>query len=95
VHWKQLAHAIEPYDGGDIWSGSAVVDHANTSGFAPAGDSALVAAFTHARKPFGQAMPTALTAASWTLNKGATSCQTRHQADERDPRYSGMPSPAG
>ena len=32
VHWRQLAHAIEPDEYGWIWSGSAVVDWDNTSG---------------------------------------------------------------
>jgi sucrose-6-phosphate hydrolase SacC (GH32 family) len=29
VHWKQLPHAILPYGGGTIFSGTAVVDHKN------------------------------------------------------------------
>jgi fructan beta-fructosidase len=56
LHWQQLSNAIEPYDEGTIWSGSAVVDIADTSGLASGGEPPLVAFFTHARRPFGQAM---------------------------------------
>ena len=56
VHWHQLANAIEPYDGGTIFSGSAVADTENRSGFGRGQAGPLVAAFTHARNPFGQAI---------------------------------------
>lgn len=56
VRWHQLPNAIEPYDGGTIFSGSAVVDVDNTSGLGRNGIPPLVAVFTHAKKPFGQAM---------------------------------------
>ena len=56
VHWTQRANAIRPYDGGTIFSGSAVVDHSNSAGFARGKETALVALFTHARPPFGQAL---------------------------------------
>jgi fructan beta-fructosidase len=32
VHWEQLPHAILPYGGGTIFSGTAVVDHNNSLG---------------------------------------------------------------
>ena len=32
VHWEQLPHAILPYGGGTIYSGTAVVDHKNFLG---------------------------------------------------------------
>ncbi|MBE2295437.1 MAG: glycoside hydrolase family 32 protein [Phycisphaerales bacterium] len=56
LHWQQLSNALTPYDGGTIYSGSAVVDSRNTSGFAHQASAPLVAAFTHAREPFGQAI---------------------------------------
>ena len=56
LHWQQLADAISPYDGGEIWSGSAVVDANNLSGFKQGAESPLVAAFTHAKQPYGQAL---------------------------------------
>jgi len=56
VHWTQRADALRPYDGGTIFSGSAVVDHHNSAGFARGNEPALVTLFTHARPPFGQAL---------------------------------------
>ena len=56
VHWRQLPHALLPYDNGTIFSGSAVVDATNLSGLGQGPKGPLVAAFTHARNPFGQAI---------------------------------------
>ena len=56
VHWRQLSHALLPYGDGTIFSGSAVVDSKNLSGLGHGQEGLLVAAFTHARKPFGQAI---------------------------------------
>ncbi len=46
VHWRQLAHAIEPDEYGWIWSGSAVVDRGNTSGLKRGSEDTLVAVYT-------------------------------------------------
>jgi sucrose-6-phosphate hydrolase SacC (GH32 family) len=46
VHWTQLPIALYPDNKGNIFSGSAVVDEHNTSGFFPHG-SGLVAIFTY------------------------------------------------
>lgn len=46
VHWEILPIALAPDELGDIWSGSAVVDWHDSSGFF-AGGSGLVAIFTH------------------------------------------------
>ena len=56
VHWRQLPHALKPYGDGTIFSGSVVSDSKNTTGFGDGCASPLVAAFTHAKKPFGQAI---------------------------------------
>lgn len=56
VHWKQLPHAILPYDEGTIFSGTAVVDHNNSLGVQQGSNKTLVAAFTFARSPFYQAL---------------------------------------
>ena len=48
VHWHQLADALEPDALGPIWSGSAVVDWNNTSGFGSPGKPAMVAVYTAA-----------------------------------------------
>ncbi|WP_165221741.1 glycoside hydrolase family 32 protein [Aquisphaera insulae] len=47
VHWTELGDAIRPREYNDwVFSGSAVVDHANTSGFQAGANPPLVAAFT-------------------------------------------------
>jgi len=48
LHWKQLAHAIKPDELGTIFSGSAVVDWKNTSGFQSGSENVLVAFYTAA-----------------------------------------------
>ncbi len=56
VHWKQLPHAILPYDDGTIFSGTAVVDHNNSLGVQEGDTKTIAAAFTFARQPFYQAL---------------------------------------
>ncbi len=47
VHWTQLPTALSPHKKwGGCWSGSAVVDAENTSGFARGDEKAIVAAVT-------------------------------------------------
>jgi fructan beta-fructosidase len=47
VHWEEIGEAIRPRAYGDwAFSGSAVIDRGNTSGFGVAGRAPLVAAFT-------------------------------------------------
>lgn len=47
VHWEERPLAVYPREYGDwAYSGSAVVDHENTSGFGENGEAPLVAAFT-------------------------------------------------
>ena len=47
VHWKEQPIALYPDSLGYIFSGSAVVDYHNTSGFGKNGQVPLVAIFTH------------------------------------------------
>ncbi len=62
VHWKQLAHAIEPDELGTIFSGSAVVDGDNTAGFQSGDEKVIVCIYTSAgrhatpAKPFTQSI---------------------------------------
>lgn len=53
IHWKHLPIAIYPDSIGTIFSGSAVVDKDNTSGFGTKGHAPLVAIFTQ-HDPDGQ-----------------------------------------
>ncbi len=62
LHWTQLAHAIEPDELGTIFSGSAVVDWKNTSGFQSGDENVLIAFYTSAgahapkKRPFTQSI---------------------------------------
>ena len=47
VNWKEQPIALYPDEMGYIFSGSAVVDHNNTSGFGKDGKTPIVAIFTH------------------------------------------------
>jgi len=47
IHWEQQPIALFPDSLGYIFSGSAVVDYHNTSGFGRSGEIPLVAIFTH------------------------------------------------
>ena len=47
IHWRELPIALYPDSLGYIFSGSAVVDSKNTSGFGKEGQIPLVAIFTH------------------------------------------------
>ncbi len=53
IHWEHKPIALYPDDNGYIFSGSAVVDKDNTSGFAAEGQKALVAIFTY-HDPVGE-----------------------------------------
>jgi len=48
LHWSQLPNAVEPDALGTIFSGSAVVDRANTSGFGAKGKPPVVLIYTAA-----------------------------------------------
>lgn len=46
VHWQELPEAIYPHSYGDwVWSGSAVIDTANTGGFKTGTNDVIVASF--------------------------------------------------
>jgi sucrose-6-phosphate hydrolase SacC (GH32 family) len=48
LHWREVDVAIAPDQLGDIWSGSAVVDWQNTSGFAHGDEKPIVCIYTAA-----------------------------------------------
>ncbi|MHC4747012.1 MAG: GH32 C-terminal domain-containing protein [Planctomycetota bacterium] len=48
IHWKELGDAIHPDKLGTIFSGGAVVDHKNTSGFQTGDDKPIVCFYTSA-----------------------------------------------
>lgn len=66
VHWEQLPHAILPYGGGTIFSGTGAVDHNNTLGKQKGDVKTLLASFTLSqKKPFYQAL-------AYSTDKGRT-----------------------
>jgi len=91
VHWKQVQHAIVPYDGGDIWSGSGTVDWKNSTGFGKAGKDAhkpIVLCYSHARKPFTQHVVYSIDRGrTWTKYEGNPVLPHQGMRDsERDPK---------
>ncbi len=56
VHWQELPNALYPDQHGTMFSGSAVVDWNNTTGFQTGTEKPLVAMFTAAGKPFTQGL---------------------------------------
>ena len=64
IHWKELPAAINPDHLGSIYSGSAVVDHENTTGFKKGNEAPIIAVYTSAGtrnrwslgKPFTQSI---------------------------------------
>jgi fructan beta-fructosidase len=54
IHWQHLPIALYPDHNGEIWSGSAVVDWNNTSGFQTGHEKVLVAIFTQVREAIQQ-----------------------------------------
>lgn len=89
IRWKQLPHAILPYGGGTIYSGTAAVDQQNTFGLQNGDTKTLVAAFTHAKEPFTQALAYSIdggeTFELW--NKGEPIVANQgYDPQERDPK---------
>ncbi|MHC4462458.1 MAG: glycoside hydrolase family 32 protein [Planctomycetota bacterium] len=92
IHWEQLSNAIEPDELGTIFSGSAVVDWKNTSGFQTGTEKVLVAFYTsagsHAPKkvPFTQSI-------AYSNDRGRTWVKYKNnpvighiRANNRDPK---------
>lgn len=75
VHWQQMPIAILPDKLGAIFSGSGVVDRANTAGFTKGNDKTLVLVYTSAGKPFSQSShDTASGSHCWTSGSKPSCC---------------------
>ncbi|WP_283153799.1 glycoside hydrolase family 32 protein [Guptibacillus hwajinpoensis] len=93
IHWEHLPIALKPDQNGAIFSGSAVVDWDDTTGFFN-GQSGLVAIFTHADTYPGSDRPrqrqslaySSDNGRSWTLYKGNPVLSEPRILDFRDPK---------
>lgn len=92
VRWEELGIALFPDENGTIFSGSAVVDWHNTTGFFPE-EPGLVAIFTSHREVKGEpAVQTQSLAYSsdngrtWTKYEGNPVLRSADKADFRDPK---------
>lgn len=101
LHWNQLPIALYPDSLGYIFSGSAVVDSNNTSGFGKHGKIPLVAIFTQ-HDPQGEKEQTNLfqnqciaysldKGMTWTKYPGNPVLKTPGLKDFRDPKVSWYP----
>jgi len=99
LHWTEHPVAIECDETEDIFSGSVVVDHGNTSGFGTADEPALVAVYTSAFKAPSEHGGTQAQSLAYSTDAGMTwrkyrgnPVLTRNSAHFRDPkvfRYNG------
>ncbi|MFD1886616.1 glycoside hydrolase family 32 protein [Paenibacillus wenxiniae] len=92
VHWQELPLALEPDELGTIFSGSAVVDWHNTTGFFPE-QPGLVAIFTHHNELPGQPIQQSQSLAyshdrgrTWQKYAGNPVLTNEHRPDFRDPK---------
>lgn len=83
LHWKEVGEALYPDYYGPIFSGSAVVDEKNTSGFGENGKPAMVAFYTGA-KAWAQCL--AWSNDGRTFNKYDKAAVARINKDNRDPK---------
>ena len=70
VRWQEVDEALYPDALGPMFSGSAVVDHANTSGFGKDGQAPLVLIYTAAGNPATQCLAYSLDARTFTKYGG-------------------------
>jgi levanase/levanbiose-producing levanase len=99
LHWTEHPVAIACDEREDIYSGSVVVDHGNTSGFGTADAPALVAVYTRAYKAASEHQGTQAQSLAYSTDAGMTwrkyegnPVLTRNSAHFRDPkvfRYQG------
>ncbi len=86
IHWEKLPIAIEPHGGGNIWSGSAVVDWQNSSGLQAGNEPPLVAFYTW-QKDFTQRLVYSNDRGrTWSEYAGNPVVPNLARAHDRDPK---------
>jgi sucrose-6-phosphate hydrolase SacC (GH32 family) len=70
VHWQEHGEALYPDPLGPMFSGSAVVDHKNTSGFGKDGQAPMVLVYTAAGNPAVQCLAYSLDGRTFTKYAG-------------------------
>lgn len=88
VHWKEMPVAILPDKLGAVFSGSGVVDGANTAGFGKGDHKTLVLVYTSAGQPFSQSISCS-NDRGWTWTRYPDNPVVPNRglsATERDPR---------
>lgn len=91
VHWEELPAALIPDGLGTMYSGSAVIDRSNTSGFGTAKNPAMVAAYTAASPDrqvqcIAYSLDDGRTFTKYTGNPVIDSKEKWNSQDTRDPK---------
>lgn len=91
VHWKELPVALRPDTIGTMFSGSAVIDYENTSGFGKSGTSPMVVAYTAdgdkgQRQCIAYSLDNGRTFKKYDGNPVIDSGKTWNTRDTRDPK---------
>jgi len=97
VHWTEHPVAIPQGEGEEVFSGSVIVDHQNSSGFGIGDDPPLVAIYTSAYPDGRQAQSLAFSTdagMTWTKYAG-NPVLDRDSIAFRDPKVSWYPTPDG
>lgn len=87
VHWQELAPALHPDHIGTMFSGSAVIDYDNTSGWGEKGNPAMVAFYTADGKRQTQCVAYSLDKGrTWTKYEGNPVIDSGEKWETRDTR---------
>lgn len=91
IHWEELNDVLCPDKLGTIFSGSAIIDYENTSGFGSKKNPPMVAAFTYARadgqtQGIAYSLDNGRTFTKYVLNPVINSTKKWKTNDTRDPK---------
>ena len=86
LHWQDLGIAMAPDDLGMIFSGSAVIDHGNTSGLGKDGIDPMILIYTSHGKTEQQSIAWSLDRVHFTPYEGNPVIPNTEKKDFRDPK---------